>query len=251
MSARTLSNSLLQLSMFNDDYLNIGDIEFIKRKGSKKLSITVKPFKNVRVGLPYRFSFDEAKTFVKEQLDWIIEAKKKAELIEEKKSFFSEDIDYRTREHQLELIASSLSTVSSFILGDKLKVYYPEKFGLKNDKTQEQIKEAVIKVLRREARRYLPNRVEELARRHNLSYSKLSIKKTISRWGSCSHDNNINLSIFLMRLPEELIDYVILHELTHTIHKNHGKYFWWQLESLLPGARKLDKELNNYSCSVL
>ncbi|HIP35703.1 MAG TPA: M48 family peptidase, partial [Crocinitomix sp.] len=58
------------------------------------------------------------------------------------------------------------------------------------------------------------------------------------------------LSLHLMRLPEYLIDYVILHELCHTIEKNHGKYFWALLEKVSPGARKLAKELKKYNARI-
>ncbi|NWF50787.1 MAG: M48 family metallopeptidase [Ignavibacteriaceae bacterium] len=67
-----------------------------------------------------------------------------------------------------------------------------------------------------------------------------------SRWGSYSRKNNINLSIYLMRLPEHLIDYVILHDLVHTVHHNHGAGFWNLLDIVCVGARGIYKELRKY-----
>ena len=69
--------------------------------------------------------------------------------------------------------------------------------------------------------------------------------------GSCSSSNNINLSLHLMRLPSRLIDYVIMHELTHILEKNHSSRFWDKLESFLPGAKNLDQELKNYQPEIL
>lgn len=109
------------------------------------------------------------------------------------------------------------------------------------------VKTALEAALRTRARAYLPGRLEELANKHGLKYQKISIRNTRTRWGSCSHDNNINLCIHLMKLPDELIDYVLLHELTHTVHKNHSRQFWAKLSELLgENAKTIDKRLKKY-----
>ena len=76
------------------------------------------------------------------------------------------------------------------------------------------------------------------------------IKNNKTRWGSCSHRNNINLSLHLMRLPEHLIDYIIAHELVHTVHKNHSNKFWKDLENVFPGAKAADRELKDYRIDI-
>ncbi len=100
-----------------------------------------------------------------------------------------------------------------------------------------------IELLRKQAKEYLPNRVKELASSHKFKYNSLRIKNVKTIWGSCSNKNNINLNLNLMKLKPELIDYVILHELCHTIEKNHSQKFWNLLEKHLPDAKKLRKEL--------
>lgn len=109
------------------------------------------------------------------------------------------------------------------------------------------VDENAIKTLRIEAKKILPLKVKELSQKHNLSYKKVFIKNLKSRWGSCSSQNNINLNLHLMRLPEKLVDYVILHELAHTKEKNHGQNFWNLLSSFMFDARELNKELKKYS----
>ena len=90
--------------------------------------------------------------------------------------------------------------------------------------------------------------VEELAKKSNLKYNRLFIKNIKTQWGSCSYKNNINLNLHIMRLPNHLIDYVIYHELCHTVHKNHGPEFWQKLSSLVEGdINELRKELRNFS----
>ena len=105
-----------------------------------------------------------------------------------------------------------------------------------------------IERLRAEAKAYLPARTEELARLLGLRYGKVTIRATRSKWGSCTAQNNISLSLFLMTLPPHLRDYVIIHELCHTVHHNHSAAFHALVDKLLGGKEKaLAKELRGYS----
>lgn len=97
-----------------------------------------------------------------------------------------------------------------------------------------------------EARKILVKRLDRLSEKYDLPYNRVFIRNQKTRWGSCSGKNNINLNMNLVRLPNRLIDYTILHELVHTRIKNHGKDFWAELEKYVKNARQLDKELNQY-----
>ncbi len=96
------------------------------------------------------------------------------------------------------------------------------------------------------ARRRLQERLAALAARHGFLYRRVSIRNQRTRWGTCSMRNNISLNINLVRLPSELMDYVLLHELVHTRIKNHGPQFWSELERHLPKCRELDRGLDDY-----
>tara|TARA_A100001011_G_scaffold393380_1_gene483084 strand:+ start:5919 stop:6458 length:540 start_codon:yes stop_codon:yes gene_type:complete len=96
------------------------------------------------------------------------------------------------------------------------------------------------------AKTYLKKRITLIAYQHNFVFNKVVIKNQKSRWGSCSFKNNINLNIKLYNLPNELIDYVIFHELVHTRIKNHSKEFWDTMLIYLPEAKVLDKKLKGY-----
>ena len=100
--------------------------------------------------------------------------------------------------------------------------------------------------LRAEAEEYLPQRLSELSRQTGLEYNKVRIKHNVSNWGSCSSKKNINLNLNIMRLPPELQDYVMLHELCHLRHMNHGPEFHALLESLCPGHREKQRRLKEY-----
>ena len=100
---------------------------------------------------------------------------------------------------------------------------------------------AQIEVLRREAKRILPAMVERLAQQYGFKYGRVTIRATRSKWGCCTSRNNLSLSLFLMTLPTHLQEFVVLHELCHTVHHNHSAEFHALLDSVTGGR---EKELN-------
>lgn len=107
---------------------------------------------------------------------------------------------------------------------------------------------ARIEELRRAAKADLPPRIERIAARTGLKYAKLTIRASRTKWGSCSGRNHISLSLFLMTLPEHLRDYVIVHELCHTVHHNHSPRFHALVDQLVGGHEKaLNRELRAFT----
>jgi predicted metal-dependent hydrolase len=90
-----------------------------------------------------------------------------------------------------------------------------------------------IESLRAKAKAALPPRLADLAGRYGFTYHRVAIKHNTSNWGSCSSKGNINLNLNLMRVPVPLQDYILLHELTHLHHPDHGPAFHAELERLL------------------
>ena len=113
-------------------------------------------------------------------------------------------------------------------------------------------REGALRALRAEAKALLPGMVEELAARYGFRYGKVTVRATRSRGGSCSSRNDISLSIFLVRLPLPLIEYVIVHELCHTCHKDHSARFHALADTLLGGREKeLAREIRRYVPDVV
>ncbi|MGH2271177.1 M48 family metallopeptidase [Anaerohalosphaeraceae bacterium U12dextr] len=95
-------------------------------------------------------------------------------------------------------------------------------------------------------------RLEALASRHGFRYRRATFRNQKTRWGSCSSRNNINLNIHLLMLPAHLQDYIILHELVHTEHKNHSAAFWARLDQVLDGkARQYNQEMRHYRTGII
>ena len=106
---------------------------------------------------------------------------------------------------------------------------------------------ASVETLRKKAREYLPIRLDYFAGKHGFRYNRLFLKNNRSNWGSCSIKGNINLNISLVLLPQELSDYIILHELCHLKYPNHGREFHTLLNSLCEGREKeYAKKLKEY-----
>ena len=104
-----------------------------------------------------------------------------------------------------------------------------------------------IEELRRAARVDLPPRVERIARMFGFSYGRITIRASRTKWGACSFRNDLSLSLYLMALPERLRDYVIVHELCHTVHHDHSPRFHALVDRCLGGQeRALDRELKSY-----
>jgi predicted metal-dependent hydrolase len=97
------------------------------------------------------------------------------------------------------------------------------------------------------ARTKIVTRLDDLSKKFGLPYAGVTVRNQKTRWGSCSMRNTVSLNINLARLPEGLMDYVIIHELLHTKIRGHGNRFWQRLDVLLGDARGLRGELREYS----
>ena len=105
-----------------------------------------------------------------------------------------------------------------------------------------------IEALRRAAKADLPERIARIAAQTGLRYGKMTVRASRTKWGSCTGRNDISLSLFLMKLPERLRDYVIVHELCHTVHHDHSPQFHALVDRLLGGReRELMRELRRYA----
>jgi predicted metal-dependent hydrolase len=218
-----------------------------KSNRAKHLSINIKPYKGVTVVIPGNVSFAEGERFARSKEEWILKHLTKIKQIENSQTVFDEKTNFKTANHKLIIKRGASTNVHVSINKTEVIIQYPAKYDVYEKFIQEAVKAGIIETLRIEAKIFLPERVNLLAEKFGFRYNRLFLKNIKTRWGSCSSQNNINLNIHLMRLPNELIDYVILHELTHTIHKNHGKQFWNALKEVLPESNQLNKKLKKYS----
>ena len=142
------------------------------------------------------------------------------------------DGDQIGQSHTLHL--TSGATLGSRIVDRTLLITVPPHTQPDDDQVQACIRQAVIKLLRKESKVYLEVRLATLAKRHGFHYQRIRYTHAATRWGSCSSHGTISLNIALMSLPLELIDYVLVHELCHTRQMNHSDKFWQEVAAIDP-----------------
>ncbi len=228
----------------------VGNILIKHSKRAHHMNISIRPFAGARVSIPVGMSYQSAVRFVIERKLWINKHLAKMKELENMQTQFDENSSYSSMHHKLDLRKEERKSISVRLSRGKINVVYPIELNPDSNELQTEIRRGIERALKLEAKEYLPNKVKELAEKYGFNFNKLALKNIKSRWGSCSRKNNINLSIHLMRLPDHLINYVILHELVHTVHHNHSARFWNMLNSITGRAKSLDKELRKYRIAI-
>lgn len=153
------------------------------------------------------------------------------------------------KSHALVISRGSTATKITMV-GTKIIVNLAEGDDITSLDNQATIRQIVIKALRKEAKSYLPRRLRYLAEEHGFTYDAVKLTHASSRWGSCSSSGTISLNIGLMQLPFELIDYVLIHELSHTRQMNHSPEFWRQVGAIDPSYIQHRRELKKRTPNV-
>lgn len=229
---------------------DIGEITIRLNPRVKRISIRLKPFEGVLVTMPERLPLSRALKFIDQKKNWIIKHQQNFRKMEENRTFFDAGSVFELCQYKLVTLRHASKIFRIRIANGTIFVFHPGETEISDEKFQEIIRIGVTEALRIEAKKYLPGRVDMLAKVHGINYRKVFIKNAQTRWGSCSNKKNINLNLHLIRLPLHLQDYVILHELTHTLHPNHGKEFWSFMDRFTGSARSLEKELKKYQIQI-
>ena len=175
-------------------------VVMVRSARARRLSITVKPFKPVRVTVPRRVSQREAREFLHSQVSWL-----------------------RTAVAQVQ----------------------------QAEQAQRVTMAELVPIDRNRARAALITRLGELAAEHGFSYQRVSVRNQKTRWGSCSSEGSISLNVNLVRLAQELQDYVLLHELVHTRIANHSPRFWAELDKYVGDAKALRRQLKAHRLNAV
>lgn len=209
---------------------------YVKCKKSKSVKIAIKDRFNVKVTLPEKCPYKIAEHFVQLKMNWI----------KDKINIFNNELfneDFQTKTGNLIIASALIHKTVIKKTGNIIQFLYPIGADFYSKEIQTALRCAVKKALYIEAKEYLPCRLNELAQKFGFKFNKIALKTHKTRWGSCSFNNNINLNINLMNLSSKLIDYVLIHELCHTIEKNHQKSFWTLVSNCMPDAKEIRKEL--------
>ena len=222
----------------------LGTIVFSKNARAKRMIIKLKAG-CIAVTLPCHSTYSEAMKFVQSKREWITANQMK---VAQKRTLINNDTQMLT--FRVQTTPAERTNYHINLQNNILSIHYPQDIMPESEAAQEVFRRAVESALRYEAKRLLPPMLKDLAAQHKLPYNNVKINSGKTRWGSCSSRKTINLSYFLLTLPEHLIRYVLLHELCHTREMNHGADFWQLLNNVTGNcAQALAKELKQYRIS--
>lgn len=160
---------------------------------------------------------------------------------------FTDETVMQTATFRLHLFCTVRDNFYMQLDKDILHIACPEQTDFADERVQKLLKGFLERALRHEAARLLPARLMALAARHHFTCTGVKIFNNKSRWGSCTQRKSINLSLSLMLLPWHLIDYVLLHELCHTVEMNHSDRFWMLMDRVTENkSHALRQELSGH-----
>ncbi|HPE87198.1 MAG: SprT family zinc-dependent metalloprotease [Bacteroidales bacterium] len=226
---------------------DIGSVWVSRSRTAHKVRIIIKPSGEVHLTIPYSVPVTRGIEFAEKKKDWILKHLENQQKQKQQTPHFLPGTGFNTRMHQVTIKSHTQNSFYYVIEHQVTQIFIPDSEPPESQQAQDWIKKALEETWRREAILMLPERVMKLSDVNNFPYPKTTIRNAKTRWGSCSSNGNINLSLYLMRLPDALIDFVILHELTHLIHPNHSEAFHAHLNSLCGGKEKvLNKWLRTF-----
>jgi len=206
----------------------------IIRSKRRTIALSISPDATLVVRAPLRVPVSYIEDFIERKSHWINQ-KIQEMLARPKKSTknFVDGEEFLFLGHRYQL---QISDGRKIILYDKL--IFPESF-LTNPK------EKLTTWYKLQAQELINKRVQALAAQMNVKYSSIKIGSATHRWGSCSASGNLNFTWRLIMAPIEVVDYVIVHELTHITEKNHSSRFWAKVRTFAPDYKSQHKWLKN------
>lgn len=217
-------------------------VDQIIRSKRRTIALIVESDGSVTVRAPLKASDRLILQFVENHARWV--EKKQAEIhaavpIQPKQYLPGESFLYLGQSYPLEIVKDQ-----------KRKLVLEDCFKLA-ESVQANAETVFQNWYRQQAGRIITGRVQHFADNHQFSYKKIRISSARTRWGSCSTSGTLGFSWRLILTPPDVIDYVVVHELAHTVHHNHSKRFWKLVETLLPDYKERRRQLREYGQRTL
>lgn len=203
----------------------------VKRSQRKSITIKIDENGNVIIFCPKNLSNNNVSRIVEAKKQWIIKTQQK--LLGTKKVYK----DYYLYK-------------KIFILGQSLEIKKEEKFLIIGNNQLKIIRNDIKTTLKNwliSKSEYIVKRIESLAKIYQFSYKTITIISAKKKWGGCDKNHNIRLNFKMLCLPKEYIDYICIHELSHTKHLNHSKNFYREIQKILPNYKNLQKGIKGWS----
>ena len=197
------------------------------RSSRKTLSISINENAELIVRAPNRISDQKIQNFINEKENWITR----------NQSVVKARVEEAGKDKNMLLYLGTLFPLKTD--NNAKKISFNGKEFLADLQNKEKTNKSLKTWYKNKFKEVAVPRLFYFAEKHNLQVNQVRIKEQRTLWGSCSSRNNINLNFLLIMAPLKVIDYVIIHELVHTIHKNHSANFWSAVEELCLTIKKL------------
>lgn len=220
-----------------------GEIIVRRSVRSRSVRISVTPQGTLRASLPTYAPLFTLKRLIKSSRPKLREM-----LASERPAYNLENGMQIGKSHKLIVVWGAATSVKRS--GQHIIVHLQKGESLQDTHVERMVRDSIIKALRIEAKAHLTHRLKYLAEKLDCHYDNVRFSHAGSRWGSCSSSGTISLNIALMKLPFELIDYVIIHELCHTKQMNHSPKFWRLVEDADPSYKLHRKILKSHSPTI-
>ncbi|HBV98287.1 MAG: hypothetical protein JL50_19625 [Peptococcaceae bacterium BICA1-7] len=201
---------------------------------AKNISIKVSPDRGLEVVMPSGVKFYNVESCLKSREDWIIARLDQIKQLQDKKD--SGQVVFLGRKYGLVPIIRHQASASVKILDDKIYITVP-------DNSPKTLADALERWYRAQARIIIEDRLWRINKEAGYKINRIFIKGQKTRWGSCSRLGNLNFNWRLAMAPVEIIDYIVIHELSHLEEMNHSANFWRLVEKLCPDYKKYRKWL--------
>lgn len=219
---------------------DIGKITIYKKRSNKSLKISVGQNNEIKISLPIWTPYAVGLNFARANKDWIT----KNLTFNDKTIVDNQQIG---KTFKLRVISvSSDKPLRSRINDQTVFIYLPEGQSLNSSLNQPKIETVIKRALKLESSSVIKQRLDFISSQTNLNYKSLNIKELKRRWGSCDSNGKITINLYLIQLPWDLVDYVLLHELVHTKHMSHDHKFWDLLELLNPDTKKFRRDIKEF-----
>lgn len=218
--------------------MELPDNYILLRKEVKHARLRVSEDGKVRIVAPPSFSEEEIASLLSKKAKWIAKNVK----------YFEAMSKIELQRNQLLLFGNRYNYFYDTNFSQKVIINEEHKtIAAKRDLTDPVIQENWY---RNVSKKHLTKRIEQLSKKLNFPYNKLYIREERNKWGNCSTEKNISLNWKLIKAPEYVIDYIIIHELLHTVVMSHTNKFWTLLKSYYPDYKESIKWLEKYGNSL-
>ena len=233
-----------------------GEIPYLLIRSSRRrtIAISVGAEAQVHVAAPRYAADREIRDFILEKSSWIqkrlMHARRDQEILRQRQYLTGNNFLFLGKKYSLQVKATDVRYSRIAFDGDQWDICVPER--LEGQERQEAVKSKLVQWYRLQAKEIFGGRIFHYARQMGLEPDTIAVKTQKRIWGSCAHrEKAISLNWHLVLSPMHVIDYVVVHELSHLLVPNHSARFWKQVEQVLPDYKERQKWLKDYQLDMV